>query len=156
PSDIDQRVWELGREAVAELEGVNHLVHAAAVPADRPEARRLNVDGSRGLIEDARQAGVRKIVFLSSMSAVPATPSPYGQDKLAVSAMLGPSTDLVIRPGLVLGAGGLFDRLAGFVRRRRLVPVVGGKQRFQTVLVDDLAEAICQAIERDISGELTV
>jgi 2-alkyl-3-oxoalkanoate reductase len=152
---IDYRTWELGAPAVEAVAGAMVLVHAAAVPYDVPDAHDLNLAGSARLIDEARRAGVGRVVFLSSMSAREDTPSTYGRDKARVAASLVP-TDLVIRPGLVLGGGGLFGRIADLVGRRRVVPLVGGRQRFQTIHVDDLVEAVARALDLDMSGTITV
>ena len=152
---IEYRTWELGGPARDALVDATRLVHAAAVSYDRPDAHELNVGGTARLIEDARQAGVARVTFLSSMSARHDTPSAYGRDKAQVAATLGPA-DLVIRPGLVLGRGGLFGRLAEFVARRRVVPLVGGHQRFQTVHVDDLVEAVGRTLDLGLEGTITV
>ena len=56
------------------LEGVDEVVHLAAIvgdPAcakDPEQARDVNVEGSRGLVRDARAAGVARMVFASTCS----------------------------------------------------------------------------------------
>ena len=56
------------------LEGAEAVVHLAAIVGDPacardPElAEAVNVDGTRGLIEDARRAGVERLVFASTCS----------------------------------------------------------------------------------------
>ncbi len=71
---VENRTWSLGE--TADLPGCDALVHAAFshVPdryrggeGDDPEGfLRLNRDGSLRLFGDARQAGVQRIIFLSS------------------------------------------------------------------------------------------
>ncbi len=55
----------------AYLEGFDALVHLAAIRRENdPElARSVNVDGSRNILESAVQAGIRRIVFGSSVAA---------------------------------------------------------------------------------------
>jgi nucleoside-diphosphate-sugar epimerase len=56
------------------LEGVDHVVHLAAIVGDPacaldPQASdEVNVQGTRALVEDARAAGVRRFVFASTCS----------------------------------------------------------------------------------------
>ena len=58
----------------AALAGVDEVVHLAAIvgdPAcavDPEQAREVNVEGSRGLVRDAREAGVGRMVFASTCS----------------------------------------------------------------------------------------
>jgi nucleoside-diphosphate-sugar epimerase len=154
---VEYREWQLGDAARPDLlAGTDCLIHCAFAPYDRPDASELNIGGSMRLLEAARGAGVGRIIFLSSISARAGAPSQYGRDKFVIQALFDRLGELVIRPGLVLGHGGLFERISRFVSRRRVVPLVGGGQRFQTVHVDDLAAAIDIGIERRLSGVVTV
>jgi nucleoside-diphosphate-sugar epimerase len=154
---VEYRMWQLGDPLGTALDGVDALIHAASVPYDRPDASRTNVEASAQLLAESREAGVGRVIFLSSMSARPGAVSQYGRDKLLIARQFDRPTELVVRPGLVLGDGGLFDRLRRFVERRRVVPLVGGgRQLFQTVFVDDLTSAITVALEDGLHGSITV
>ena len=150
--------WRLTETATPSLSGAALLVHAASVRYDDPAASRLNLEGSERLVTEARAAGVARLTFISSMSARDGAPSQYGKDKFEISGMFDGPSDLVVRPGLVLGDGGLFGRLRRFVTRRRIVPLVGGgRQRFQTVHVDDLVGRHGRGgLERELAGTLTI
>ena len=95
---------DLCADGVAErvLEGIQYVLHQAAIPsvprsiADPLGTHRANVDGTLRLLEAARQAGVRRVVYASSSSAYGDTPtlpkvesmepnpaSPYAASKLA-------------------------------------------------------------------------
>ena len=84
------------------LEGIQYVLHQAAIPsvprsiADPLGTHRANVDGTLRLLESARQAGVRRVVYASSSSVYGDTPtlpkvesmepnpaSPYAVSKLA-------------------------------------------------------------------------
>jgi nucleoside-diphosphate-sugar epimerase len=139
------------------LRGADCLIHAAFVPYDHAEASRLNVEGSRRLLQECRAAGVGRTVFLSSMSAKQEARSIYGRDKFRIQAAFDGPQETVIRPGLVLGDRGLFNSLRQFVARRRIVPLIGGGgQLIQTVHVDDLMSAVQAAVYRDLAGVVTV
>ena len=143
------------------LEGADALVHCAWATrvTDAAVARRINEDGSRRVFAAARARGVGRIVFVSSIAARPDAPSAYGRSKHAVEALLDPSRDLIVRPGLIVGRDGqgLFQQLRGSMQRLRLVPVFdGGRQPLQTVHVDDVCEAIRRALARGLTGTLAV
>jgi NADH dehydrogenase len=114
----------------------------------------LNIHAVKALLS---AAGGRRIVFISSMSAHGGALSAYGRGKWAIEGMLRSDADLVIKPGFVIGPGGIFERLRRSIRRLPLVPLFyGGNQPIQTIWVDDLAEAIGRAVERHLTGTLTL
>lgn len=143
----------LGRDV---LDGADCMIHGAFVKYDQRDASHLNIVGSERLLAECRAGGVGRIVFLSSMSARRDARSQYGQDKFRLQEALDGPRELVVRPGLVLGDGGLFHSLQRFVSGRRVVPLVGGRQLIQTVHIDDLASAIQAGVRLALSGIVTV
>lgn len=151
---FEWRAYDLGwRQLPDELfHGVDVVVHAAYAKRDYER----NVAGSALLCERAARRGVRP-VFLSSLAAHPNALSSYGKQKYAIERQLDSGGALVVRPGLVVGAGGLFGTMCAYLRRHRIVPLIdGGKQPLQTVYIDDLVDALCAAAERHTSGTFTV
>ncbi len=143
------------------LAGVDALVHCAYATkiTDLAQARRINEDGTRRVLEASRRAGVPRFVFVSTIAATPAAPQYYARSKHALEALLDPSRDVIIRAGLILAreGSGLFQQMRETTRRMRLVPLFdGGRQPLQTVHVDDLCEAIARAVERDLTGAFDV
>jgi NADH dehydrogenase len=143
------------------LTGADALVHAAWATRETDDARaeRQNVEGTRRLVESARAAGVRRIVFVSSVAAAPDAPNAYGRTKAAAERLLDPTRDLVVRPGTILarGGGGIFGLMRDLMQKVHVVPLFGGgRQPLQTVHVDDVSEAIARAIERGMVGAINV
>jgi len=143
------------------LQGADVVVHAAWATreTDPVRADRQNVEGTATLLAAARGAGVARMVFVSSVAAAPDAPNHYGRTKHAAEALLDPSRDLVVRPGTILarGGGGIFGLMRDLMQKLHVVPLFGGgRQPLQTVHVDDLCEAIAQAIERDVTGAVNV
>jgi nucleoside-diphosphate-sugar epimerase len=63
----------------------------------------------------------------------------------------------VVRPGFVIGPGGVFARLARTLRALPLTPsFYGGNKPIQTIAVDDLVSALVRAVDRQLSGSLTL
>ncbi len=147
PDAIDPRAFE----------SVDVFVHCAYETRFRSQAqaRAVNVGGSERLFRIAREHGVRKLVFVSSMSAHADALSLYGRTKLEVEALLDPARDLAVRPGHILGEGGVFWRTAASIAALPFIPLFSkGDERVQTIHVDDVCEGIRRAIERDCSGTL--
>lgn len=118
-------------------------------------ARTLNVESSDRVFRIARERGVRKIVFVSSMSAHAEAVSTYGRTKLEIEALLDPERDLAVRPGHIVGEGGVFWRTAASIAALPFVPLFwSGEELVQTIHVDDVCEGFRRAIELDCTGTL--
>jgi nucleoside-diphosphate-sugar epimerase len=140
--DLAMPISAQAREA---LRSANALIHAAydlslTSPAD---IWRVNVAGTRRLLEAAREAAVGRIIVLSSMSAFAGTTQLYGRAKLDIEAMTTEFGGCAVRPGLVCGeqAGGM----AGALRKLTtlpIVPVIAGGAGAYTVREQDLMRVI--------------
>lgn len=157
--------WTLESEAsVADAlrsSRVTALVHSAwdFTRADASQNRAVNVEGSRRLVRDAVSAGVKDLVFISTISAFADARSNYGRSKLEVEQLVLEQGGTVIRPGLVWGNGhgGMFGNVREQVKHGGLVPIVGDG-RFPQYLVheDDLGSAVVRAVRGEFRGTLTV
>ena len=141
--------WTLGETGIgSELErrGVEVLVHCAwdMRESSRSKNWQTNVAGSRTLTAEAVAAGVKKIIFISTISSFDQARSEYGKSKFAVEETILAAGGTVIRPGLVWAdrAGGTFEALRRQVSKGGLVPMIG-HGRYPQFLVheDDLGAA---------------
>jgi len=116
------------------------VIHAAH--DFRPGAIDRNIDGARACLAAAKAAGVKAQIFLSSYSARADASSEYGRTKYRIEQMFLESGETVLRPGLVVGNGGLFARQRGTLLRTVLVPIVGdGTVPVAVVAVSHFLEA---------------
>jgi nucleoside-diphosphate-sugar epimerase len=153
----------------AACEGVDVIFHnVAQVPLakDKDLFWSVNRDGTRNMLEAGQSAKVRKIVYTSSSAVFgipksnPVTektaPSPmedYGRAKLAGEDICrefakGGLDVSIVRPRTIMGHGrlGIFQILFEWIHQGANVPVLdGGKNIYQFVHADDLAEAIILA-----------
>jgi nucleoside-diphosphate-sugar epimerase len=138
------------------LDGARVVVHAAYATRSHQAMRKsvVNQLGTEFVLSRARQAGVPRFVFVSSLSAHRDARSFYGRSKLQLEACLDPSRDVAVRAGLVLAPdGGLGVRLWRTVARTRVAPVFGGgNQVVQTIHVDDLCAGFERLIESGQTG----
>ena len=141
----------------------DYLIHCAYIKYDSKaskasiDSNQININGAKQLISLSKKHRLKHNIFLSSMSAQPEAESNYGKQKFALEKFFVGENDLVIRPGLVLGSGGLFYQMSDFIKKNKLIPLIsGGKQPLQTVFIDDLILAIDRAIQKNISGNYTV
>jgi nucleoside-diphosphate-sugar epimerase len=139
------RSFELGRPLDEGIfDGVTSLVHAAwdLRETDRARSWERNVEGSKRVLAAALEAGVTRVVFVSSMSAYFGTRQDYGLMKLAVERAVLEADQVVVRPGLVYGgaAGGMALTLSRLARLP-VIPVFRGANSF-TAHVDDVVAAM--------------
>ena len=154
------------------LQGVSHVVHLAARahqlrdPApDRLAAfRHVNVAGTQQLLRQSLNAGVQRLVFVSSIgvngaqtfgqpyraSDPPAPHSPYAVSKLEAERLLAEgarATSLqlvVVRPPLVLGpdAPGNFGQLLRGLRAGWPLPLASVRNQRSFIGVDNLVDLL--------------
>ena len=123
------------------------LVHCAYDfgPRRWEDIAAINVAGSEKLLAAARDAGVKSVVLISTVSAFAGCRSLYGQAKLQIEDAARAMGAFVLRPGLVYSdnPGGMFGRLVGQVRGGRLLPILcGGRQTQYLVHDEDLGNLV--------------
>ena len=127
------------------LRSVDVLVHAAydLSLSDAADVWRVNVEGTRKILEAAVTANVSRVIVLSSMSAYEGTTQLYGRAKLEIEAMTIASGGCALRPGLVYGSrpGGMAGALKKF-SYMPVAPVIAGGLGIYTVSEDDLMKVI--------------
>lgn len=134
---------------------IDTLVHLAFDLA--PGRGSANLDGTLRLVQAARDSGVRRQLFVSSYSAGPQAVTEYGRTKWAIERRLPRDGMTIVRPGLVVGAGGLFGRLIRVMVRWPVVPLVdGGTAQVPVVAVKDLLEALATLVAAEGGGEHNV
>jgi len=136
------------------IHNVKTLVHAAwdfSYP-DANENELINVAGSERLLCCAVNAGVERIIFISSISAFEGARSHYGDAKLQVERLVLEMGGTVIRPGLVWGdsPGGMFGSLRKQVASEKIIPLIGnGSAPQYLVHEEDLGAAVLRAAQGD-------
>jgi nucleoside-diphosphate-sugar epimerase len=148
-----ERKFELGGGTAVDWKGVDALVHCAwdFKLTRREDIEAVNVQGSIRLMEQARTAGVKRGVFISSLSCFAGCQSLYGQGKLAVEREAARIGYASVRPGLVYGEapGGMMGSLEKAVKASAIVPLIGdGSAPQYPVHEADLAELVftlCQS-----------
>ncbi len=155
------------RESVRELvDGADVVVHAAAalpIQASRESIRSVNVGGTENVLRAAGDAGVRRVVFISS-TAVYGVPEKhpieeddplvgvgwYGESKIDAEGLcrVAAVETTIVRPKTFIGPErlGVFEILFDWIREGRRIYTLGkGDNRYQLLAVDDLVDAIVRA-----------
>ena len=166
--DVANRAAVAG--AMLGIEGVIHLSGRAAVTGDWGLFEGTNVRGTRNVTDAARDAGVTRIVHVSSPSvahdgtsivgapAGPADPDRarghYARSKaqaelIALAANSSAMSVVAVRPHLIWGPGDtqLVERIVERAKSGRLAIVGSGAALIDTTYVDNAADALIAALD---------
>ena len=140
-------------------EGCGAVIHISGIIDESPPEltfERINVEGTRNIVDEARRAAVRRFVFVSSLG-VERGDSAYHRSKLRAEEIVRsfPGSWTIVRAGAVVGPGDeTVSVLLRMVRTLPAVPVIGrGGQRFQPAWHEDIACALVECVERnDVGG----
>jgi nucleoside-diphosphate-sugar epimerase len=136
-------------------DGVTTVYHLAAVIISRDEGafQRINVEGTRNIIEEAQRANVGHFIHVSSASVTYRHPTPYSLSKRKAEDLVKSSgiPYTIARPTLVYGkTGGLeFDRYLDYLKKFPIVPFIGnGAALKRPVFVDDVIAGLVALFQR--------
>ena len=154
------------RDAAALVDGARVLVHAAAalpIQVSRESIRSVNVGGTATLLAAAAEAGVKRVVLVSS-TAVYGIPKvhpiheddplvgvgAYGESKIDAEGLcrVAAVETTIIRPKTFIGPErlGVFEILFDWIREGRRIYTLGkGHNHYQLLGVEDLVDAIVRA-----------
>jgi NADH dehydrogenase len=136
----------------AALAGACGAVNAVSLYVERGGAtfQSVHVVGAHRVAAQAKLAGVDRLAHVSGVGSDSGSPSLYvrkrGEGEHAVRDAL-----LIVRSTVMIGPDDVFlSALLGLVRRLPVIPIFGrGETRLQPVSVDDVAEAIVRALQRE-------
>lgn len=110
----------------------------------------VHSEGAKNVAQAATAAGVEALVHMSALGADKESESASAQSKaLGEEAVLKAYPKaVIIRPSIIFGSGdGFFNLFAALARLFPILPLIGGKSRFQPIYVGDVAEAFTIAAE---------
>ncbi len=133
------------------LKGVDCVVHLAGVIKEEKLFKKVNVDGTRSLVNACRRNRVKKIVFVSTYLAGKGYNDPYGRSKREAERIIQDSgmKYIILRSTLMYGKGDSknLTQLAKMIRRLPIIPIIGdGNYKLQPVFVGDVVKVITKAI----------
>jgi NADH dehydrogenase len=130
----------------AAAEGQDTVVHLVAILTGKPEEfRSVMEQGTRDLLEAAREAGVQRFVLMSALGTTEETKElvPYYGAKWQMEQDVKASglEYVIFRPSFVFGRdGGALGQFKRIAKLAPVTPIVGpGTQRIQPIWVDDVA-----------------
>ncbi len=148
--------YDLGGEIETSiLSDVDVLVHAAydAAPS-RKRRLRHNVEGARRLFAAAAGAGVKRILYISSIAAHAPARSLYARTKLACECIAREAGAIIVRPALIHGYGGgpAYARMERIIRRLPILPIPASDAALFTCHIDDLNTFLLELADTERPG----
>jgi nucleoside-diphosphate-sugar epimerase len=128
------------------------LIHCAYAMRPGDAVMEENIRAALFLRDQARRMPRTKFVFISSMAAHSEARSFYGRGKKIIEESLDPQRDLIVKPGVILGEGGLYGRIARLSGKLPVLPVFYPQKSLQTIHVNDLCRGIARALAQDAVG----
>jgi nucleoside-diphosphate-sugar epimerase len=159
--------------------GCDVVVHCGALVSDWAavdEIRRINVGGTRNVVEAARAASVRRVVHISTTD-VYGYPGGRGVDERQPEARFanwyaqskreaeaevrllerqaGPEV-VILRPATVYGPGSkeVVGEMAKAIRRRQMLMIDGGRAIAGLVYIENVVDAVMLALGDTAAGEV--
>jgi nucleoside-diphosphate-sugar epimerase len=147
----------------AACRGVDTIIHLGAMlrTGDEDLIEKVNVGGTRSLVDEALLSGVKYFVYLSTENALRHDlKDAYADTKRRAEAEVRRLKHyLILRPCFIYGNGDHhgIGRLADFVDSSPVIPLFGGlTATAQPVYIDDFVEMLVRALKNKIEGELTI
>ena len=144
------------------LKRVDTVIHLVAIIRGTGQAtfEGVNYLGTRNLVQAAKMSHVRRLIYMSNLSAGPDRRFPLlytkwqGEEEVRKSGI----DYTIFQPSVMFGSGdGFVTVLAGIVKGLPLVPVIGsGRARFQLISVDDVATCVARALENEQTINRTI
>ncbi len=137
--------------------GADIVINLVGIGFERGKQRfrAVHVMGARNIAEAAQRAGVKRLVHMSILGASTDSPSSSARSRaLGDEAVLAAFPEaVVVRPSIIFGLGdGFFNLLGMLSRYLPVLPLFGGKTKFQPIYVGDVADALAAAAEGKVKG----
>lgn len=141
------------------FDGVDTVFHLAAIliAYDPAAFERVNVGGTRNVLQGAQAAGVKHFIFVSSASVMYPRTTAYSRSKRECERMVREQTAMqwtIIRPTLAYNehGGEEFRMFLDYLRKYPVVPFIGrGHALKNPVHVDDLMRGFLAVVNNPVA-----
>ena len=139
----------------AAMQGADAVVNCVGIltRSGKNTFEAVQAEGATRVARLAADQGIAKMVHVSAIGADAEADAEYSQSKAEGEAgvLKHMPNAIILRPSIVFGTeDGFFNRFADMTRMGPILPIVGGKTKFQPVHVDDVADAAERALVGDV------
>ena len=114
----------------------------------------IHIAGAHNVAAAAKAAGASRLIHMSILGADPRSPSSTARSRARgeVEVLATYPEAVIMRPSIMFGPGdGYFNLMAALARYAPIMPLIGGKSRFQPIYVRDVAQCIVTALDDDVT-----
>lgn len=136
------------------MAGADLVIHLVAIPRDfsgGKDLERVNLGGTRNVIDAMKRAGVRRVIHQGALGVTQDPHLHYGRSKARAEAAVSTSglDWTILKPSLLYGErDGFFNVIATLVRPPLLAVPIPARQRsrFQPLWAGDLARIVVEVV----------
>jgi len=157
-NNIEYSIYEMGKTTKQELNNLidnyDVIIHCAWQPYINKKSNDININSVETIADICQKKNIKQLIYLSSMSAHNEAISNYGKTKYICEQLLaGYPFVTTIKPGLVIGNGGLFENICKLIKKSFVIPLPEkGKQPIHTINIFNLYQTLNYSIEYGITG----
>ena len=145
------------RSVAEAVRGASWVINLVGIlqPSGRQTFKAVHAEAPEKIAKAAKAAGARGLVHISAIGADRLSNSVYARTKGEgeAKALAAFHDAVILRPSLVFGPeDNFFNRFAGLAAVSPVLPLIGGKTRFQPVWVGDVARAVTAAVSGQAAG----
>lgn len=137
------------------LQGCQTVIHLVGIIREVPKKgitfERLHYQGTRNIMEAAKEQGISRFLYMSALGVRPGARSRYHKTKFMAEEDIRKSrlTFTIFRPSVIFGPHDEFvNLLARMVRRLPFFPVIGdGQYKLQPVSLENVSQGFVRALE---------
>jgi len=146
----------VGQEALVAraTEGADVVINLTGILAEtkKGDFYRVHTEGAGRIARLAASSVTRHLIHISAIGADAKSASDYARSKALGEAAVRSAFPraVILQPSILFGPeDGFFNRFAAMARISPILPIVGGKTRFQPVYVGDVADAVLAGVTRE-------
>jgi nucleoside-diphosphate-sugar epimerase len=158
------------KQLLEEMKNANAVIHlAGTIENTNPNLFKINVEGTKKVVEAAKKAKIKKLIFLSSTGVYGNTKGKINEKSLIkpennyekskaegekiVLGIMDKVKVSIVRSAMIFGPNDYWKKMFKMLEKKYPLPCEG-KNTFQIIYVKELANAICKVLEKGRNGEI--
>jgi nucleoside-diphosphate-sugar epimerase len=158
PEDVERGKMDVSKKDSLDFSGFDCVIHLVALsPLKKPPVpyRKIHVEGTRNVVDQAEEDGVAKFFHMSALGADKDARTEYLRTKGEAEEYVE-NSDLdwrIMKPSTMFGEGGQFLSFISHLTTPYVTVLPGKHTRFQPIHVEEAVKCIEESLKDRYSGE---